>query len=246
MLLAPRWAAVLASGGRLAPAPPGIGRIPARRLARQELARSIYRPSLWHRINDAINRFLNRVLGSVGPQHAGWWALVVLVVVVVVVIAAVLLYVGPARRTRRQRAGAVLAGTPLTAADHRREAGRLAVAGDYAGAIIERVRAIAVELESRGILVPRPGRTASELATEAATALPGSAVALRDAARLFDDVRYGGRAGTPAGYQQVSDLDAAVQAARSAVTADGGSGPGIPLLSGAPGGAGGAGGTGPA
>jgi len=38
-------------------------------------------------------------------------------------------------------------------------------------------------------------------------------------ARLFDDVRYGQRPGTAAGYQQVRDLDAAIQAARPVAAA---------------------------
>jgi hypothetical protein len=64
-------------------------------------------------------------------------------------------------------------------------------------------------------MMPRPGRTASELAAEAALALPGSGPGLREAARLFDDVRYGGRSGTLAGYQRVADLDTSLAAARA-------------------------------
>src|SRR5450755_403847 len=192
----------------------GIGRGPAQQLARRELARSIYRPSLWHRILSAINRWLNSVLGSAGPGHAAWWTLIVLIAVGAGIVLGVIAWIGPARRARRRRPAAVLAGGQLTAREHRQNAERLAASGDVAGAIIERVRAIAVELESRGILVPRPGRTATELAAEAAGALPGSGPALREAARLFDDVRYGGRAGTLAGYQRVADLDTSLAAAR--------------------------------
>jgi hypothetical protein len=81
-----------------------------------------------------------------------------------------------------------------------------------------------VDLEGRGVLPPRPGRTASELAAEAAralpaTAVPGGAIALHDAARLFDDVRYGGRAGTRHGYELVRDLDSAIMSARTASVA---------------------------
>ena len=103
-----------------------------------------------------------------------------LIVVAVLVIAGVLYRIGPMRRNRRERAGAVLAGTQLTADDYRRAAERLADGGDYAGAIIDRTRAIAVELETRGVLLPRPGRTASELAAEAASSLPDHAAGLRD------------------------------------------------------------------
>ena len=95
----------------------------------------------------------------------------------------------------------------------------MAAAGDHAAAIIESVRAIAVELEERGVLPPRVGRTANEFAAEAAQPLPGHAAGLREAARLFDDVRYGERAGTAAGYQQVRELDVAIRAAKPLVSA---------------------------
>ena len=198
---------------------PGIRRGPAQQLARRELARSIYQPSLWHRILNAINRWLNSALGSAGPKHAGWWTLIVLIAVGAGIIIGVIAWIGPTRRTRRQRSAAVLAGGQLTAGEHRAHAERLAASGDFAAAIIERVRAIAVGLESRGVLVPQPGRTASELAAEAAVALPGSAAGLREAARLFDDVRYGGRSGTLAGYQRVRDLDTTIESARTPAVA---------------------------
>ena len=205
--------------------PPLIDRGPAQRLARQELARSIYRASWPRRVLNAIGRWLNSLLdgGPGGAHQVQWWAVAALIAVVVLLIAGVLYWLGPTRRSRRQMAS-VLGGRQLSAADHRRSSEQLAAGGDFAGAIVERVRAIAVDLEQRGVLLPRPGRTASELATEAAsalpaTALPGGAAALDSAARLFDDVRYGGRPGTPAGYEQVRDLDAAVMSARTAAVA---------------------------
>jgi hypothetical protein len=205
--------------------PPLIDRGPAQRLARQELARSIYRASWPRRVLSAIGRWLNSLLdgGSGGAHGVQWWAVAALIALAVLCLAGVLYWLGPTRRSGRRAAASVLGGGQLGAADHRRSSERLAAAGDFGGAIVERVRAIAVDLEQRGVLAPRPGRTASELAAEAgralpATALPGAA-ALHDAARLFDDVRYGGRAGTAAGYEQVRDLDAAIMAARTASVA---------------------------
>jgi type II secretory pathway pseudopilin PulG len=208
------------------PVPPWIHREPARQLARQELSRSIYQPSVWQRIVHAVARWLNSVLGPLGPQHGGWWTLIVLIVVGVLVVFGVIAWIGPTRRSRRQRARAVLSGEQLGAEDHRRRSDRLAAVGDFAGAIVERVRAIAVQLESRGVLLPRPGRTASELAAEAASSLPASASDLRDAARLFDDVRYGGRAGTLAGFERVRDLDMTIASARTSAVAAGPGGSG--------------------
>ncbi len=102
----------------------------------------------------------------------------------------------------------------MTARDYRRAAERLAAGGDYAGAIVETVRAIAADLDERDILPPRPGRTADELAAEAGRELPSLAADLRAVTRLFDDIRYGDRAGNLAGYQLVSQVDADVRATR--------------------------------
>jgi hypothetical protein len=49
-------------------------------------------------------------------------------------------------------------------------------------------------------------------------ALPAEAAALQDAARLFDDICYGERPGTAAGYAQVRDLDTRLQSARQLST----------------------------
>jgi hypothetical protein len=101
----------------------------------------------------------------------------------------------------------VIGGRPRTAAEYRRAAEQLAASGNYQEAIAERVRAIAADLEAREILLAKPARTADELAAEAALAFPAEAGELAAAARLFDDVRYGGRPGSQAGYARVRGLD---------------------------------------
>jgi Domain of unknown function (DUF4129) len=194
---------------------PGIGRRAAQRLARRELARAIYQPPLTQRILGAIGRFLNTLVsGASAAFPGGWWALVVLIALAVLAAALIIFWVRPSRTAVMP--AALLAGARRSAAEHRRAAERLAAAGDYTGAIIECLRAVAVGLEERDVLPPRAGRTADELAAEAATVLPGQAAELAAAASLFDDVRYGGRAGTLAGYQRLRDLDARVAAARVA------------------------------
>ena len=89
----------------------------------------------------------------------------------------------------------MLDGERLTARDHRQNAERQAAAGDYTAAIIESVRAIAVDLEERGILPARVGRTADELAAEAsrAAAGPGRRAQGRGAAVRRRAVRGAGR-----------------------------------------------------
>jgi Domain of unknown function (DUF4129) len=207
-------AAALASGGP--GAGPGIGRSAAQQLARRELSRAMYQPSLAQRLLSWLGRLGENVNVSV---PGGWWALVTFIVAIVLVIAIVIFRIRPAR-SRRSGAGALLAGRPVSARDHRQRSERSVIAGDFSAAIIERVRAIAVELEERGILAPRPGRTADELAAEASRALGAHGRELTGAAQLFDDVMYGGRAGTQTGYQRVRELDASLQAARPVSSAD--------------------------
>jgi hypothetical protein len=192
-----------------------IGRDAAQRLARAELSKAIYHPheSLTQRILNAINAWLNKLFNTGNSVPGGWWALVALAAIAVIVIAIVMTRIGPVARRRRRVDDHISGARAVTASDHRSRAGRLASAGDYAAAIVECVRAIARQLEENGVLAPRAGRTADEIAEEAGQVLPGDADALRDAARLFDDVCYGQRRGTRDGYQRLQALDARIQAA---------------------------------
>ncbi len=192
---------------------PLIGRRAAQRLARHELAETSIWQRIWH--------WLARLPGTAGAiVPGGWFGLIALAILAVVTITIIIFWVRPAR-TGRAAAGSVLGGLPMTARDYRQAGERLAAAGDYAGAIVEGVRAIAAELDERGVLPPRPGRTADELAAEAGSELPGLAGDLLTVTRMFDDIRYGDRDGSQAGYQLVSRLDLDVRAARAAA----GSGP---------------------
>jgi uncharacterized protein DUF4129 len=192
---------------------PGIGRQAAARLAREELAKPIYhqRESLTYRILHAISGWLNRLFQSASELPGGWWSLVALAALAVIVIAVVLAWTGPVVRSRR-RPRELAAGPASTARGHREAASRFAEAGDYGAATCEAVRAIAAELDERGVLLPRAGRTADEFAAEAGQAIPRQARGLREAALLFDEIRYGQRPGSQAGYLRVRALDAAVGA----------------------------------
>lgn len=211
----------LAAGRRLLAAPAGhplVSRQTGQQLARAELSKAMYHPSpSWlERIENAIARFLDSAQGA---MPGGWWTLVALVALVVIVAAAILIWIGPVTRTRSRGPDPLLASARRSARDHRQQAERLAAEGDYGAAIVEIVRAIAVDLEERDVLPPRVGRTAGEFAAEAGRALPDQAAKLNAAARLFDDVRYGDRPGTADGFRRLRDLDAAVRAARPDVTA---------------------------
>jgi hypothetical protein len=194
---------------------PDIGRRAGQQLARRELARSIYAEPITTRFEHWLERMLSRLFNAAGQFPGGFWTIVALLVALVLVVMVVTYWIRPAGPGRRGDR-AVLAGAGLSARDHREAAERSAASGDYAAAIIERMRAIAVAIEERGILPAQPGRTAAELAARAGRVLPDLAADLAAAALLFDDVRYGGRDGTAAGYQRMRDLDAGIQAAKVA------------------------------
>lgn len=190
---------------------PLIGRRAARILARRELSRV----SFLQRLLDDLRRFFH-VGGSAIPT--GWFGLIVIGVLAAILIVVIFAWVRPTR-PGRNRQSAVIGNKARTAQDYRKSAARLAATGDFGAAIIDGVRAVAAELEERGILRPNLGRTADELAAEAAAELPALTADLRSATGLFDEIRYGDRPGTEAGYQLVSRLDAAVRT--TAVTAGG-------------------------
>jgi hypothetical protein len=190
---------------------PLVGRLRGSQLARRELARSIYHPSLVSRIWARVLKWLESLVPHTASGGLNWLAVVLLGIGLIALLGAAGYVAGSPSVDRRYR-GAVVEGRPKSAAEHRSAADGFAAAGDYKSAIIERVRAIAADLESRHILPPRPGRTAAELGAETALAIPAEATALGDATRLFDDVRYGDRPGSQAGYQQVRDLDLRLQA----------------------------------
>ena len=193
---------------------PVTGRRAGQRLARTELSKAIYhhQPSLTERIAHVLFTWLARLFRATQGLPGGWWGFVALVVLAVILVAVVLARIGPVARAQRRRPGPGAVAPVRTAREHRDAAIRLAEAGDYAAALCERVRAIAAELDERGILMPSIGRTADEFAAEAGRALPPHAAGLLGAARLFDEVRYGRRPGTRAGYERVAGLDTRIGA----------------------------------
>jgi hypothetical protein len=192
--------------------PPPIGRDAARRLAQQELSKAIYHPRVslpqWiiNTIREILRRFFHAASGS---TPGGSWTLIALAVLAVLVITTVLVRIGPVARSARQK-HPVLGSEKLTAAQCRDRAEEAAARGDYSTAVLERLRAIATSFEERGVLPPDAGRTADELAAQAAARFPGNRAELADAARMFDQIRYGDGTGTAAGYQRLRDLDDAL------------------------------------
>ncbi len=183
---------------RIAAAP--VDRDEARRAAERELSKGIYHQNEPGPVDRAINAvigWVSRLLGRIaGATPGGSLGLLVLLAVVVAVAAVVIWRTGPVRRGARIRPSLVELSGDLDAAEHRRRAEEHAAAGRFAEAVRERMRAIVRELEMRGVIEPRPGRTADEVAREAGVSVPAVAGDLRAAAGVFEEVWYGGRTAT--------------------------------------------------
>jgi hypothetical protein len=201
----------------IASVPVDLGRDEAAQLAREELAKQVYRdagPGLVERLVRWLLEQAGRLLdGAAGVSPGGYSGLVVVLLLVAAAVVAIRLKVGPLGR-RAAREEALFVGRTRTAAQHRAASDAHATAGAWAEAVRERLRAVVRSLEERAVLDERAGRTADEAAAEAGRALPSCAAGLRAAAVLFDEIWYGGRPAGPESYAALRDLDAQVQAAR--------------------------------
>jgi hypothetical protein len=202
-------------GWLAASSPPNpVTRGGAQAAARAELAKRGYHkndPSLIDRGLKWLLKRLQKLLDA-GTRHAPGHGLGLFLIIVILtaVVVLIVVRVGGLRRTERAADQAIFGSGETTAADHRRAAAQFASDGLWAQAIRERLRAIARELEHRGVLDPRPGRTAAELSREAAVQLPALADDLHTATSVFDEVWYGGRTATAADEELLRRLDARV------------------------------------
>ncbi|WP_462187736.1 MULTISPECIES: DUF4129 domain-containing protein [unclassified Frankia] len=153
----------------------------AREEARRELSKHIYRspePSWWSRavrwIDDKIGDLVHWLLPGGDGLGGGSGGLGVLALVLVLVVVAVALrwWLGPVRRSARTRREDDDLSSSSTAAQLRAEADGHATRGAYAEAVRSRLRAIVRMLEEKGVLDPRPGRTAGELVEDVARIAP--------------------------------------------------------------------------
>lgn len=200
--------------------PVDVGRDQAAREAARELSGPGYQHEpLLDRLQREFSQFLGDLMSGGGTGEGGVVSLVVIALILAVLAVLLLWALRRLPGGRRTKSGEVFGQRERTAAEHRAEAERLAAGGDWAGAIRERLRAIARELEERAVVSPMPGRTAVELAEAAGRALPPHAADLRAGARLFDDVTYGGAEGTREGYLTLAALDERLRSARAGVAA---------------------------
>jgi hypothetical protein len=194
-----------------------LDRAAAADAARRELAKQGYqdaKPPLAYR---AINYLLSKIDEALSRASkvvpGGGFGVFVLIVLLGGLIALVLWRVRP---SGDKAVGGELfsLGDTLTADGHRARAEQLAAQGKFAEAVRERLRAVARELEARGVVDPRPGRTADELAREAGTAVPGIGAALQRGTHVFDDVWYGEKSADASSYATLVEVDTSVREAR--------------------------------
>jgi hypothetical protein len=201
----------------LASLPIEIDREEARQRAVEELSKRAYaeaRPGLFERALLWLSERLEELIdGARTLSPAGGLAVLVLLLLLVAVVVLVRRRIGPLARAGAQDT-ALFLGRERTAAEHRRAADAHAKDGEWPEAVRERLRAIVRDLEERGLLDPRPGRTSLEAAAEGGLALPSCAPDLRAGAELFDDVWYGGRPADERSDAMLRALDVRVRAAR--------------------------------
>jgi len=200
--------------------PVQLGRDEAQRLARIELARPIYtgddEPWMQKLLRWLIEKAQSLIdtVGSSSPL--GWFGIVGILLLVGLVVVVVRRRIGAL--SRGPSTAPLFAGAERSAADLRGESDRFASAGAWAEAVRARLRAVVRDLEERGLVDARPGRTADEIARDAGRTLPTVAGDLRAGARLFDDVWYGGRTADASSYAALVALDEAVAGARPAAS----------------------------
>ena len=186
------------------------GRDEARELARLELQRREYaaaKPPLLDRIVNYLLEKLNELINQAG-QHlpGGRTSLVLLVILLLALITVLVLRLRPSTALQ-QSGGGFDAGQVRSAAEHRRIADEAAAQGRYAEAVRERLRAVVRELEARGVLDSRPGRTAGEVARDAGAAVPRLTEPLQRAALTFNQIWYGQRVADAAAYAELVEVD---------------------------------------
>lgn len=185
-----------------------IDRDAAHDAAQRELAKPIYpKASLTERFSQWLEDLFYRIAQEGSSVPGGWFTITVLLILLTVAIAVAVRIIRRTMRTNRGGEPALFGSQELTAGAHRAAAEQYAVEGNWSVAIRHRLRAIARQLEENGVLNPVPGRTATELARDAGTAVPDLSDELTHAASAFNDVAYGERPGTEAAYRMIAQLD---------------------------------------
>jgi hypothetical protein len=182
--------------------------------AHDELNKHVYqqaRPSVEQQVVSAVWRWLDHAYHRIVDATPGG-AVGLLVIIAAIAIAAVVITQrrGVSGRRRSADTGFDLPAD-VTSDQLRAEADAFAARGEWAEAVRSRLRAVVRTLEERGIIDPRPGRTAAEVAAEAGGARPDLSGLLRGAAGVFGEIWYGRRAATAGDDAVLRELDTALR-----------------------------------
>lgn len=192
----------------------------AREWAERELARPEYeaaKPTPLDQFARAVGDFVNSIFGAQAPPGLSSAVLIGLAVLAIAAIVTAFVVWGRPRAVQRAAVDhAVLFGDDDNrSATRLREAARAhANRGEWAEAIIVRMRALARGLEERGLVDLPPGATVHAFARAAGRVFPNLTARVNQAADAFDDVRYLRKPGTRARWDEVAAADDAVQEAR--------------------------------
>jgi hypothetical protein len=194
------------------PAP--LTRDGAAHAAHGELSKHVYqqaRPSIEQQVFSAVWRWLDdayhRIINATPGRAVG------LLVIIGALAGAALIFSRGRGGSARRRGGQTGLDFPADISSERlrEEADALAARGEWAQAVRARLRAVVRLLEERGVIDPRPGRTATEVAAEAGDARPDLRDELRRGAQTFGEVWYGRRIATAADDAVLRELDAALR-----------------------------------
>jgi hypothetical protein len=181
----------------------------AQRWLNDELAKPEYRaaqPTWFDRVAHQIGDWFAS-LGAGGAGSSWVIAAIGLALVTALVVGAIAVF-GLPRLARRRTPNAVFDDADArTAAGLRAEAAAAAAAGRFDDAVLDLFRAMTRSLADRTLVLVLPGTTATHLAAEAVGVFPQAAARLRDAARLFDGVRYLDRGASAGDYAFLTALD---------------------------------------
>ncbi|MGL5809071.1 MAG: hypothetical protein ACRCYQ_03910 [Nocardioides sp.] len=192
----------------------------ARELLRRELAKPEYND------RSVLDRIAEWILGDLdldGPTGPGVTlpSAIAAGLIFVLLLASIAFIASRTRRTRstRSRDREVFGETGVSAAEYRARMNRAWAAGDFDAVVVDGYRAVAAGAIESGSIDDIPAATARELAV-AMSAVVSAAEAgrgdrLAAAARLFDEVRYGGLAAGQAQAHGILDLVAASLGTRS-------------------------------
>lgn len=180
--------------------------------ARDWLDRELSRPEYKESLLDRFARWFNGVMDGVRSVTGGSMNPVLAMVLLLLLAAGLALVLSRLRPNPTSAQETALFSEPRESAEEHRRHAREALAGQRWGeAVVEAVRALAVELVERGLAPEQAGVTVHEIGARAGALFPACTTRLEAMARLFDETRYGDR---PADEEQARSVVALEQELR--------------------------------